>query len=130
MPAMANITVLNAAAGNVVYTGSVPSAGDKSPARWNALALSTIAGFRPYFTMVTRDNGTKTARQNDFSYYFPVVETIGGVAVVNHKAVGSASFLTPSLVDASVPYDAYVQFGNLLVSALVRSAVSDGYAPT
>lgn len=130
MPSMANITVKNAAAADVVYTAAVPSAGDRSPAKWVATALSAIMGFRPWFSMATRDNGPKTARQVDFNYNFPLTQTVGGVETKIGNVVASGSVVVPNYVDAAIPADAFTQFGNLLASALVRSGVSEGYAPT
>lgn len=130
MASIANITVKNAAAADVVYTGVVPSAGDRSPAKWVATALSTIAGFRPWFSMASRDNGAKTARQIDLHFGYPIVQTIGGVETRVGNVPISASVLVPTNVDSAVPADAFVQFGNLLASTLIRQSVETGYSPT
>lgn len=130
MPSMANITVKNAATTDVVYVAAVPSAGDRSPAKWIANALSSVAGFRPWFSMASRDNGPKTARQIDFSYSYPLTQTVGGVETKIGNVPMTASVLVPTNVDAGIPADAFVQFGNLLASTLARASVESGYAPT
>lgn len=130
MPAMANITVKNAANTDVVYVAAVPSAGDRSPAKWVANALSSIMGFRPWFTMVSRDNGPKTARQFDFAYSHPLTQTVGGVETKIGNVAMSASAVIPTSVDVSIPADAFTQFGNLIASSLARQSVEQGYAPT
>lgn len=130
MPSMANITVKNAADTDVEYVAAVASSGDKTPAKWTANALSSIAGYRPSFTMVTRDNGSKTGRQLDFAFRMPVTSTVSGVTTLVGTVPASASILLPTTIDAAIPADAFVQFGNLLVSALARQVAEVGYAPT
>lgn len=132
MPNMANITVKNAAGVDVIYVGAVASAGDKIPAKWTANALSTIAGFRPSCTMVTRDNGSKTGRQLDMSFRFPITQDTAVVGVKSLIGTVPASFsiLLPTNVDSTIPVDAFVQFGNLIASVLARACAADGYAPT
>ena len=71
MPSMADITVKNKANVDVVYVAKVPSAGDKTPARWTADALHGIAGFRPSFTTGTRNNSSQNARVLEANYAFP-----------------------------------------------------------
>lgn len=130
MPNMADITVKNAANADVVYVKKNASAGDKSAARWTLDAANAIAGFRPVFQVATRDSQGKPGRIMDGSLRFPVVATVNGV--VTQLALVPFSFSTtlPTNVDASVVNDAFVQAGNLIVSALVRAAASEGYAPS
>lgn len=130
MPSMANITVLNAAAGNVTYVAAVPSAGDKMPARWTANSVSPIIGFRPTFQLATRDNGNKTGRVFTSTMSFPILETIGGVITKTAQFGFTTEGTLPTNVDSALVQDAFVQMGNLLVSTLVRSSASEGYAPT
>lgn len=130
MPAMANITVKNAANTDVIYVSKVPSAGDRSPAKWTADALSTIVGQRPMFTVETRDNGPKNGRVFESALSFPIVETVGGVPTVVATVPLRCSGTLPTNVDSSKVTDAFIQNGNLLVSTLIRDVGSTGYAPT
>lgn len=132
MPSIANITVKNKANTDVVYVQKVPSAGDRSPARWTADALSTVAGFRPSFEMTTRSNGSNNGRIAEFTYWFPIVDnvTTPGKPVLLGKFPFKGSCTIPTNVEASVPDDAFVQLGNLLASTLIRQATAEGYAPT
>lgn len=130
MPTMANITVKDAANVDVVYSAATASAGDRSPAVWRANALSAIIGNRPRFQLVTRDNSKQNGRVFEASFSFPVVETINGVLTVTAKVPLQISGTLPTNVSSVFVNDAFVQFGNLLVSALIRSAASEGYAPT
>jgi hypothetical protein len=130
MPAMANITVKNAANTDVIYVAKVPSAGDRSPAKWTADALSTIVGQRPSFTVETRDNGPKNGRVFESVFSFPVIETVNGVPTVVATVPLRCSGTLPTNVDNTKVSDAFVQHGNLLVSTLLRSVGSEGYAPT
>lgn len=131
MPSMANITVKNAAAADVVYTAAVPSAGDRSPAKWTANAAQSVIGFRPMVTVQTRDGGSgKPGRIMEGTFKYPVVETVNGVPTQTAIVPGSFSITLPTNVDSVVVADAYVQFGNLLASTLFRAVANDGYAPT
>lgn len=130
MPAMANITVKNAANVDVVYVAKVPSAGDRSPARWTFDAASPIIGFRPTLEMMTRSNGSGNGRICEFNYSFPITKVVSGETVLAGKAPFKGAFTLPTNVDGSIASDAFVQLGNLIASALIRSAAADGYAPT
>lgn len=130
MPAMANIVVLNNAGTNVTYTAAAPSAGDKNPAVWRANALSTIMGNRPVLRLLTRDNARANGRVIEGSFSFPVLQTISGVETVVAKVPLVFSGTLPTNVDATSVRDAFVQFGNLIASTLVRSSAEEGYAPT
>lgn len=132
MPTMADITVLNAAAGNVVYVAKTPSAGDRVPARWSADSLATIPGQRPTFLVVTRDNAKQNARVFEASFRFPILGTnlATGYSEVLATVPIQVTGTLPNNVDASKVNDAFVQLGNLVASTLIRSVASTGYAPT
>lgn len=130
MPAMGNITVKNAANADVVYTASVPSAGDRSPARWTANAASAIIGFRPVLQVVTRDNGKQSGRHMEATFRYPIVETIEGRPTVTATVPFTLSGTLPTNVDGTLVSDAFVQLGNLLASSLIRAVASEGYSPT
>lgn len=132
MPSMANIAVLNNAGGNVTYTAAAPSAGDKSPAVWRQNAASEVVGLRPSFAVMTRDNAKRNGRILEGQYRFPIftTDTTTGQKVLLATVPLSVTGTLPTNVDAVQVKDAFVQFGNLLVSALMRSVVEDMYAPT
>lgn len=130
MPQMANITVKDAANVDVIYVASAPSAGDRIPAVWRANALTPIIGHRPSFTVVTRDNQKRSGRIMEASFKFPILGTVDGQTVVLATVPFSFSGTLPTNVDSAKVADAFVQFGNLVASVLVRSSASDGYAPT
>lgn len=131
MPAMANITVKNAANADVIYVAATPSSGDKTAARWNLNAASGVIGFRPKMQVTTRDSGnSKGARIMDLTFAYPVIETIGGVAQASAVVPASLSVTLPTNVDSAVVNDAFTQLGNLIASTLIRSVAAEGYAPT
>lgn len=130
MAAMANITVLNAAAGNVIYVAKTPSAGDKVPAKWTQDAAHAIPGFRPKFDVVTRDNGAGNGRIIEGNFAFPVTAVVNGVDTLLGTVPLRFSGTLPTNLDSTKVNDAFVQFGNLAVSSLIRAAAADGYAPT
>lgn len=130
MPAMADITVKNAAGADVVYKASVPSAGDRSPARWTANAMSPIFGFRPTLEMMTRSNGSGNGRICEFNFAFPITKVVAGDTVLAGKVPFKGAFTLPTNIDAVLASDGFVQLGNLLVSALIRACVAEGYSAT
>lgn len=130
MPSMGNITVKDAANADVVYNASVPSAGDRSPARWTQNGASPVIGFRPVFQVMTRDNGNGTGRHMSAVFRFPITDTVNGQL----QQIGAVPFTLegtlPTRVPAADVADAFVQLGNLLASSLVRDVATEGYAPT
>lgn len=130
MPAMASITVKDAANVDVVYSPATPSAGDRSPAVWRANGLSTIIGHRPSFSVLTRDNQRQDGRAFEARFSFPITGTVSGETVILAKVPFQVTGTLPTNVDSSDVLDAFTQLGNLLASSLVRSTASEGYAPT
>lgn len=130
MPTMASITVKNAAAADVIYNAAVASAGDKTPARWNQNAASAVAGFRPTFNCVTRDNGQGSARVMECNFMFPHIQTVSSIDSIAAKTTAKISVTLPTNFSATGVNDAFVQLGNLLVSALIRAVAEEGYSPT
>lgn len=129
MPAMANITVKNAANADVVYVAKNPSSGDKTRARWTEDGANAIIGFRPVFEATTRDSNGKPGRVLNATLKTPITGLVEGVET--QLAVVPMTFETtiPTNVDAAKVYDAYVKAGNLLVAALMREVAASGYAP-
>ncbi len=130
MPQMASITVKNKANADVIYVAKVPSAGDKSPARWTQDALTAIAGHRPVLELTTRSNGNNSGRILDFNFVYPITTTVAGVTTVLARIPFKGSTTMPTNVDYTLASDAFVQAGNLIVSALMRACFDEGYAPT
>lgn len=130
MPNMADITVKNKAGTDVVFNAATPSAGDRSPAKWTQNAANAIIGFRPVLSIASRESGGKPGRIVEGSLRFPITGTVGGVPTQLALVPMSFQATIPTNVDAGMVSDAFVQFGNLLASAMVRSIADTGYAPT
>lgn len=132
MASMADISVLNKAGGSVVYVASAPSAGDSVPAVWRANALATQIGFRPEFRCMTRDNAKRDARVVKILFKFPVtaVNTDTSLPFLVATVPFELNVTLPTNVDAAIPDDAFIQFGNLISSSLIRTVGATGYAPT
>lgn len=130
MPTMANITVKNKAGTDVIYVAKVPSAGDRTPAQWMQDAASGVVQYRPAFAMGTKNSGDGRKRIADINAVFPVTVTENGIVKLADKIVFQGSFQLSKTVDTVANEEAIVQFGNLLVSTLIRQALTDGYAPT
>lgn len=132
MPQMANIVIKKAdGTTDVTYTSAAPSAGDKSPAVWKNASVGTILASRPTFTISMMDNGTRKARRARTSFLWPKtrVDQAGNVTVVG-GASSESSHLIPQDMTATEIAEFVAQFSGLLHSALIRSALNDGYAPS
>lgn len=131
MPQMANITV-KAANGttDVTYVSATPSAGDKVPARWTVPEAHVKPAFRPTFSVVTSDNGPKTARTVDIQLSYPIVETVNGIDTVVARVPAKFHIVLPTNAATSSVKEPAYQIGNLVSAALVRAVFESGYAPT
>lgn len=130
MPQMADITVKNAANADVVLVARVPSAGDKTPARWGLNAASAIPAFRPDFTCGTRDNSDGRRRIGELNAAVPVTQEVNGVMTLVDKVTFTGGFSMPKSVSTVLTQDAVVIISNWIASQLVRSAMEEGFAPT
>lgn len=130
MPSMANITVKNTANGDVTYNAATASAGDSSPAVWRNNSASNALAFRPTFTVLTRDNARRNGRVFRATFKWPVVVQENFVDVLKATVPFEVNGTLPTNIDSALLTEAFTQLGNLLVSTLVRSAVTEGYAPT
>ena len=129
MPNMANITV-KAANGttDVVYNALTPSSGDKTAARWRVEAASTYAAQKPTLSLVSQDNGPKTARKVTMMYKYPVVETVNGLPTIIGYIPFEITGTIPLQVADSGVAEGVHQAGNLFCSPLVRECFKTGYS--
>jgi hypothetical protein len=84
------------------------------------------------FQVLTKDNARQNGRLFRSTFVYPVkgTDTTTGQDILLAKIPFEINGTLPTNVDASVVNDAFVQLGNLLVTALIRSVISEGYAPT
>lgn len=131
MANMADIIVKKAdGTTNVTYTALTPSSGDKTAARWRSNSVSSIPGNRPVCELVTQFNGPKDGRRAYFSLKFPILATVNSVETVVATVPMEFSCLVPQNVDSTQVTEAIAQGTNMIVSALIRQAIIDGYSPT
>lgn len=132
MPQLANITVKkNDGTTDVVYTGVVPSAGDKTPAIFRSNTVGTAPNQRPELRVMSDYNGPRTARRVSGSFMYPTVVTgTDGKISVADRGVLTYSFVLPQgMLDADIN-EAVSQAVNLLASTLIKDSFKQGYAPT
>lgn len=132
MPDMANIVVKMAnGTTDITYSKAAASAGDKSPAVWKSESVGTVLAGRPTLTLTSMNNGTRKSRRLRASYIYPKVRTDAQAqTIVVGGASAEASFLVPQDMTAAEINEYANQFANLLASALIKSSVTSGYAPT
>lgn len=131
MPQMADVTV-KAADGttNVVYVSKVPSAGDKSPAKWTADAASTTRDHRPVATLMSKDNGDRSARVMTYVGNVPIVRTIDGVPTVVARVPANFEIRVPGGITDVETGEAVARHVNFCAASLPKQVFVDGYAPT
>lgn len=114
---------------NITYTAISGSAGDKSPAAWRSDSSATLRGNRDVVTLVTQDNGARTARRSNSKAVMPVARTVSGVEVVTDKVIGDLSFLVPNaLTDAEIS-EKIDQALNMFSCPVFRAAIKAGFSP-
>jgi hypothetical protein len=121
MPQLANITVKKAdGTTDIVWTGIVPSSGDKTPAVWKSQTVGTTPGVRPELRVRSESNQAGTARRVKTSISWPSsVLDVNGRPVVADRAVGDSTMTIPqNLTDTEINEFVH-QYCNLLSSALM-----------
>jgi len=132
MPNLANMTVKkNDGTTDIVWTGVVPSAGDKTPAVWKSQTVGTADSQRPELKLSSRDNGPATARRLDGTFTYPTLATgsDGKVNVVDRMIINISAVKPKAMIDADVN-EAVSQAMNLFGSTLIKDSFKQGYAPT
>lgn len=132
MPQLADITIKKAnGTTDIVYTGVVPSSGEKSPAVWRSLSVGTAQAHKPELLVSSQYNGPRTARRVSVRYTYPTLVTgSDGRTSVSDRALADVTVTLPqSMADADIDEFAN-QFVNLLASSLGRAQIKSGYAAT
>jgi hypothetical protein len=136
MPAMASITVKKAdGTTDIVFDALAASGGDNSPSAWRqdtGAAAGLPVGLRSSFTLTSKWNGPKTARQLSFQLAFPYATQDSTTTLYSAKdrVVFTGNITMPQAIPASNLNEAAAQGLNLLAATLIKSAVQAGYAPT
>jgi len=131
MPNQTAITVKkNDGTTDVIYTGVVPSAGDKSPAKWRS-PIGSAPAFKPELTVVAAPNGNGQVRRLVAEFSYPVTSTAtDGKVSVTDKPKMRLEIPLPQGMDQAV-LDEYVSQGlNLFASIHFRDQAKSGYAST
>lgn len=133
MPSIANITVKkNDGTTDIVWSATVPSAGDTTQAQWNSATVGTALSHQPTFRLGSRDSGAKReARRFDGQVLYPLTATAGdgSISVVSTAQVNVSAVLPKNMTQTAVA-EAISQAVNLFASTLVKDSMKSGYAPT
>lgn len=131
MPQLANITVKkNDGTTDVVFSGVVASAGDKSPARWRS-PIGAAPAHKPELWVSTAPNSSGSVRRltSEFSYPVTAIGGDGKVTVVD-KPKMRLEIPIPQGMSQDV-IDEYITQGlNLFNSQLFRAQCKEAYAAT
>jgi hypothetical protein len=129
---MANITVKkNDGTTDIVYTGVVPSAGDKSAAVWRSNTVGSAPAHRPELQLNSQWNGPRTARRISGKYTYPVtaVGSDGKTNVVDRGFIEFSGLVPQTMSDTDIN-EMVSQGANLVGSTLIKTSFKEGYAPT
>jgi len=133
---MASITVKKAdGTTDIVFDQISASGGENSPAFWRqdtGAAAGLPVGLRPYLRLSSKWNGPKTARQIAFEANFPyaVQDSTTTLYSAKDRVVATGVITMPQGIPSVNLNEAAAQILNLLSSALIKSSVQVGYAPT
>lgn len=133
MPAIAAITVKkNDGTTDIVYTGVIPASGDGSAAVWKSQTVGTASAHQPELRLTSREAEKGSKRALRATYVYPEIATNSttGITSVVGLAMGSADWLVPKSMKAADVNEIASQFANLLVAALIKQCVKDGYSAT
>lgn len=135
MPAMASITVKKAdGTTDITYDALAASGGDNSPAVWRqdtGAAAGLPVGLRNQFSLTSKWNGPKTARQMSISFIMPYA--VQDSTTTKYSATDRVVFNGICTLPVAIPsanLNEVVQVLNLLASTLSKSSFQAGYAPT
>lgn len=136
MPNMASIIVKkNDGVTDITFDAVNASGGESSPAVWRQDTGAPAAlpvGLRPTFTLSSKWNGPKTARQLQFNLAFPyaVQDSTTTLYSAKDRVVYQGVITLPQGIPPTNLNEAVAQGLNLLASALMKSSAQAGYAPT
>lgn len=115
---------------DVTFAAVVPSAGDKSPARWQETAASSYRGHRPTLEVQAQFNGPRTARRITGRLTVPMVAMESGKEAMVGQMIGDFTCVIPTSVSDAQANEFAARFGNLLASTLMKQCVAVTYAAT
>lgn len=133
MPAIANITVKkNDGTTDIIYTGVSPSSGDGVPAVWKSQTVGSAQAHQPELRLLSRDGGKGSKRAMRATYVYPQIATNSttGITSVIDKAAADINWSVPKSMAQADVNEFASQLANLIVSALVKQCVKDGYSAT
>ncbi len=132
MPQLANITVKkNDGTTDILWSGVVPSSGDKNSAIWRSLTVGLAVGHQPSFQLSSRNNGNGTARRMEGYTTYPYVVTgTDGKMTVQDKAIIEIGGVIPLGMPIADINEAVSQSMNLFVSTLIKDCFKQGYSAT
>lgn len=135
MPAAADITVKKKdGTTDIIYNVVSASGGDGAPAVWRqdtGAAAALPVGLRSTFSLSSKWNGPKTARQVKASFVMPyaVQDSTTTLYSAKDRVVCEFIITMPQAIPSANLDEAY-QICHLISSTLFKQSVAGGYAPT
>lgn len=124
------ITAKNAALANVVFDALVPSAGDGTPATWQATLLADSPVKRPRAEMMSRRNASKDGRKMFLNTFLPVLAMVNGVeTVVSIIPIRTEATVGDNVTDLQLA-DAWAYHSTIATSPMGMSLFTSRYAQT
>lgn len=133
MPALANITIKkNDGVTDILWTGDVPSSGDKSPARYSSKTVSTIPAFQPKFAIASAPSGDGRSRRVtvDMLYPFTATDSTTGITSEVSRLTYHGVWSVPQDIPTTTVDEFVAQLSNLLDSTEVLAQLKIQQAAT
>lgn len=133
MPQLADITVKKAdGTTDILWTGVVSSAGDRTASRHASKTVSSIPAFQPQMSVKSEANGDASVRRVHVNIVYPYTVTDSGTNQTTK--LGQASFRGEWSVSQEMPQTTVDEFAaqvaNLVDSTLLVDVVKAQVAPT
>lgn len=134
MPAIADITVKkNDGTTDIVYAAKVPSSGDNTAALFRSDAhAAPYAGLKPELNVASKWNGDKTVRRVNLlgKYHAYATDSTTTISTKIGSITMDLTFALPQSIPQADIDEGVSQLSNLINSALIRSCLKAGFAPT
>lgn len=133
MPSIATLTIKkNNGTTDIAYSGQSPSSGDGVPAVWKSTTVGSAPAHQPEFRLSANAAGKGAKRHLRSTFMYPQIatNTTTGLTSVVDRALAATDWTFPTGM-SQVDIDEFVsQYANLLVQALVKDCIKQGYSAT
>lgn len=133
MPSGSNITIKkDDNTTDIVYTFTVPSSGDNTPAVWKSATVGSAQAHQPELRLSAgeADNGASRRLRSTFQYPQIATDSTTSLVSVVNRASASVEWKFPKGMTQTDINEFASQFANLLDDTVVKACIKAGYSAT